>query len=61
MQPALGAIAVGLGDPVMDIVAHVPHSLLAEVGAEPGGCIAVGAEEMQALTSAAEAHDGLRR
>jgi sugar/nucleoside kinase (ribokinase family) len=40
---------VGVGDPVLDVVVHVPHAALAALDAEPGGCAAVDAPAMAAL------------
>lgn len=41
--------AVGLGDPVMDILAGVSHDFLASVAPEPGGCMPVPPAEMAQL------------
>lgn len=52
---------IGLGDPVMDVVAHVEHAWLQAMVPEPGGCIAVTAEEMAALVEKASQQCELRR
>lgn len=51
----------GLGDPVLDIVARVPHELLNALHAEPGGCIRVKQQEMERLLALPEVqHNSLR-
>lgn len=40
---------VGLGDPILDIIARVPHEFLQSLGAEPGGCITVEDADMERL------------
>ncbi|KAL4853031.1 putative sugar kinase [Chlorella vulgaris] len=52
---------VGLGDPVLDIVARVDHELLQKVGAEPGGCLPVSAEEMARLLAMPELRSNMMR
>ncbi len=53
---------VGLGDPVMDLVApNLPLDLLAELDMVPGGCIAVDGEEMARLLSRREVASQLHR
>lgn len=53
---------VGLGDPVMDLVApNLPFDLLAELDMVPGGCIAVDGEEMARLLSRREVASQLHR
>lgn len=39
---------------MLDIVARVEHALLTRLGAEPGGCIPVSAEEMGRLLALPE-------
>lgn len=46
---------VGLGDPVMDIVAHVSHDYLAAITEHPGGCVPISSDVMQAMLLNAEA------
>lgn len=52
---------LGLGDPVMDIVACVSHEYLARVTTEPGGCVAVPGDTMAALLSDTAAVCELKR
>lgn len=52
---------VGLGDPVMDILAHVSHDYLASVASEPGGCFAIPPEEMATLLASAGKQSELNR
>ncbi|KAI3426463.1 hypothetical protein D9Q98_008830 [Chlorella vulgaris] len=52
---------VGLGDPVLDIVARVDHELLQKLGAEPGGCLPVSAEEMARLLAMPELRSNMMR
>ncbi|GAX77562.1 hypothetical protein CEUSTIGMA_g5006.t1 [Chlamydomonas eustigma] len=40
---------LALGDPVMDLLAHVSHDFLATVTDEPGGCFTVAPDEMKNL------------
>ncbi|EFN56268.1 hypothetical protein CHLNCDRAFT_57678 [Chlorella variabilis] len=54
-------LVFGLGDPVLDIVARVDHSLLERLGMEPGGCVPVSAEEMGRLLALPEVHGGMKR
>ncbi len=42
-------VVVGLGDPVMDILANVSAEWLSAVTQEPGGCLPVPPEEMEQL------------
>ncbi|KAL4449369.1 hypothetical protein ABPG77_007013 [Micractinium sp. CCAP 211/92] len=51
----------GLGDPVLDIVARVGHELLEQLGAEPGGCLPVTAEEMAVLLALPEVQADMKR
>jgi sugar/nucleoside kinase (ribokinase family) len=44
---------IGLGDPVMDVLARVSHEFLASVTSEPGGCYDISPEEMRSLVSKA--------
>lgn len=46
VQMQLGTI-VGVGDPVMDILARVDHEFLATLTSEPGGCTQMAPAEMQ--------------
>lgn len=52
---------LGLGDPVMDILAHVTSEFLATVTSEPGGCFAISPKEMVALIERISAVSELTR
>ena len=54
-------LVMGLGDPVMDILASVTPNFVASVTAEPGGSFAVCPAEMAELMARASAHGELRR
>jgi hypothetical protein len=45
---------LALGDPVMDLLAHVSHDFLATVTDEPGGCFTVSPDEMKNLLEKVE-------
>lgn len=60
-QPEALAPATCLGDPVLDVVARVPHQLLEQLQAEPGGCIRVEQEEMQRLMALPEVQEHAAR
>ncbi|KAL6777344.1 CGL79 [Auxenochlorella protothecoides x Auxenochlorella symbiontica] len=47
----VGTKVVLFGDPIVDIVAHVPASVLDDIDAEPGGCSLVSSEELEGLLS----------
>jgi hypothetical protein len=46
---------------VLDIVARVDHELLQKLGAEPGGCLPVSAEEMARLLAMPELRSNMMR
>ncbi|GLI71363.1 hypothetical protein VaNZ11_016552 [Volvox africanus] len=54
-------VVVGLGDPVMDILANVPTEWLATVTLEPGGCLPVPPEAMSQLLANASTQSDLVR
>jgi hypothetical protein len=55
----VAGLVVGLGDAMLDlIVDHVPHARLRELGIEPGGCVQVPVEDIDALLSALGAGGG---
>mmetsp|Transcript_21380 Transcript_21380/g.46797 ORF Transcript_21380/g.46797 Transcript_21380/m.46797 type:complete len:380 (+) Transcript_21380:82-1221(+) len=61
MAPNGKPLVVGLGDPVMDILASVSHEYLATVTSEPGGCFAIAPEEMEKLLTSAAEQSALKR
>ena len=44
---------VCLGASVADVLVRVPQQFLRDIGAEPGGCLAIGADEMEPLMASA--------
>ena len=52
---------VGLGDPVMDLLATVSHEFLDTITKEPGGCFSVQPEEMVSLLASVAQQSELRR
>lgn len=46
---------------MLDIVARVGHELLQRLGAEPGGCVPVTAEEMAVLLALPEVQADVKR
>lgn len=57
----VGQTVVLLGDSVVDVLVHVQDSFLQGIGAEPGGCQSISAEEMQLLVPSAVAQGFLVR
>ena len=49
----MGRTVVCVGDSVADVLVHVPATFLEEIGAEPGGCTSISAEEMKPLLALA--------
>ena len=52
---------LGLGDPVMDLLANVSHEFLATVTQEPGGCFTVQSSEMTNLLANVAKESEIRR
>ena len=52
---------VGLGDPVMDLLASVSAEFLAGITAEPGGCFTVSPKEMEILLADVEKQTEIKR
>ena len=52
---------LGLGDPVMDLLAHVSHDFLASVTSEPGGCFSVQPKEMSNLLAKVQKESEIKR
>ena len=56
-----GKGVVCLGDPVIDILAHVKHETFERLNLKPGGCVAVSSEEQQIILSGLEEAQPLTR
>ncbi|KXZ43676.1 hypothetical protein GPECTOR_83g288 [Gonium pectorale] len=54
-------VVVGLGDPVMDILANVSAEWLATVTPEPGGCLPIPPDAMERLIADASQQSELKR
>lgn len=52
---------VCMGASVADVLVRVPATFLEAIGAEPGGCLSISAEEMEPLMKLAAAHGDLVR
>lgn len=52
---------MGLGDPVMDLLAHVTHDLLATITSEPGGCFSVDPSDMTTLLAKVQKESEIKR
>lgn len=50
---------VAFGDPVLDIVVHVPFDTLARLDMEAGGCVPIQPSELEALLALPEVQAGL--
>ncbi|PNW80841.1 hypothetical protein CHLRE_07g331800v5 [Chlamydomonas reinhardtii] len=61
LEKGRAPVVVGLGDPVMDILARVSPEWLATVAPEAGGCLPVAPEEMEKLLAAAATQSELTR
>ncbi|KAG2496791.1 hypothetical protein HYH03_005199 [Edaphochlamys debaryana] len=60
-KPSDVPMVVGLGDPVMDILAQVSAEWLTTVAPEPGGCLPVSPKEMEELLASAATQSQLDR
>ena len=52
---------IGFGDPVLDLISHVPFDVLRSLDMEPGGCSSVSATEMETLLNLPAIKLGLTR
>lgn len=57
----VGQTVVCMGASVADVLVPVTKDFLHDIGAEPGGCMAITAEEMHALMGRAAAQGSLVR